>query len=156
MAMIKCPDCRNPISDTAECCPRCGCKFQSEYRRMQSIRQQIYALENDRSPRPTEPSDGIGGCAIVSIILLIAAVGVVFLGITLLYRGSGSGVLPGLLMIAAGGFAAYWFFMMSGATIMANSKHKADRKREISSYDQRPARIAELKRQLAQLESKFY
>ena len=123
---------------------------------MQSIRQQIYALENDRSPRPAEPSGGIGGCAIVSIILLIAAVGVVFWGFTVLNGGSGPDVLSGLLIIAAGGFAAYWFFMMSGMAIMTNSQHKADRKREISSYDQRPARIAELKRQLARLESKFY
>ena len=149
MAMIKCPDCRNPISDTAECCPQCGCKFQSEYRRMQSIRQEIYQLENDRSPRPAEPSSGMGGCAIVSIIMLIAAVAVVVYGFINIRTF-------GLLLIAGGGFAAYFLFMTSGLAIMTESDKKKDRKREIASYDGRPARIAELKRELVRLEAKFY
>ena len=155
MAMIKCPDCKTPISDTAECCPRCGCKFRAEYEQMQRLRQEIYAMEHDRSARPAEPSGGIGGCGVVSLLLLVAAIAVVIYRFMVLNSGDGGQVLLGLLIIVGGGYATYWCFMLSAGSIAANAEHKADRKREIASYDQRPARIAEAKRKLAQLEAKF-
>lgn len=146
--MIKCPDCKTPISDTAECCPRCGCKFRAEYERIHRLRQEIYELENDRSPRPAEPSSGMGGCAIVSIIMLIAAVAVVVYGFINIRTF-------GLLLIAGGGFAAYWCLGFVFAAVDNDAKGKASQKRAVAAYDNRPAQIAELKRQLAQLEAKF-
>ena len=122
---------------------------------MQRLRQEISTLENDRSLRPAEPGGGIGGCSVVSILLLLAAVAVVVYGFIVLNSGDGGMVLLGLLIIAGGGYATFWCFAMTVGFIASDSEHKTDRKREIKKYDERPARIAELKRQLAQLEAKF-
>ena len=159
MAMIKCPDCKTPISDTAECCPRCGCKFRADYERMQRLRQQIFELENDRSPRPAEPSGGIGGCAIVSILFLIAAVAVVIYGFVLLNMNDGGMVLLGLLVIAGGGYAAFWGFGMTFGFISSDLERNKRSRGEVAYFDrqqaERPERIARMKRELAQLEAKF-
>ena len=155
MAMIKCPDCKSPISDTADRCPRCGCNFRPEYEQMQRLRRNIYDMEHDQSARPAEPSGGIGGCSIISIFLLIAAVAVVVCGFVLLNSGVGGNVFLGLLVIAGGGYAAFWGVGLVFGTIGADVNAKKRRQAEIASYDQRPARIADMKRRLAQLEAKF-
>lgn len=154
MAMIKCPDCKSPISDSAACCPRCGCNFRPEYEEMQRLRQHIYQMEHDTSARPAEPSGGIGGCGVVSILLLIVAVVVTIYGINLFFEAD-ERITLGLLLAVGGGFAAYLCFMLVLGTIESRSKQNAQRNLAIDSYDQRPARIAEAKRRLAQLEAKF-
>lgn len=44
MAIIKCPECQNEVSDKASACPKCGCPiredvsfYQKQYRNEQSI-----------------------------------------------------------------------------------------------------------------------
>lgn len=37
MAIIKCPDCGNPVSDRAKACVRCGCPI-SEYTERESLK----------------------------------------------------------------------------------------------------------------------
>ena len=154
MAMIKCPDCKTSISDSAACCPRCGCNFRPEYEQMQRLRKRIYEMEHDTSARPAEPGGGIGGCAIVALIMTIAAVVVVIYGIVLL-TGMDGGSFWGLVLIIAGGYAAFQLFGLTVLSAESNSSRNADRKREIKKYDERPAELAEAKRQLAQLETKL-
>lgn len=32
MALIKCPECEKEVSDSAKCCPNCGCPIKSHIR----------------------------------------------------------------------------------------------------------------------------
>ncbi len=80
MALIKCPDCKNDVSDTAPACPRCG--------------RQIAAVTIERT------SKGIKGT------LLVSSIGFV-LGLALLFtRGAAFGILlafvSGVVYLGAG------------------------------------------------------
>lgn len=109
-------------------------------------------MENDRSPRPAEPSGGMGGCAIVGILPLIFGIVLVLDGLIGLIGGQ---VFLGIITIVVGGFIAYWCFVfVVGISAFANDR-KDEQKRAIADYDNRSARIAELKRELALLEAKF-
>ena len=86
--------------------------------------------------------------------MTIAAVVVVIYGIVLL-AGMDGGSFWGLVLIIAGGYAAFQLFGLTVLSAESNSSRNADRKREIKKYDERPAELVEAKRQLAQLEAKF-
>ena len=67
----------------------------------------------------------------------------------------GGEVFMGIITIVVGGFIAYWCFIFVGGTIGIAETRKDEQKRATADYDALPARIAERKRQLAQLEAKF-
>lgn len=152
MAMIKCPDCKTPISDTAECCPRCGCKFQGEYQEMLRLRQHIYDMEHEQAVRPVVHSVSYG-----PLLFAVACLGVVIFGVyLLLFRMTGFGSLfLALGCITLGGL----LFLAGLASFSEEFDFKKKSEDKVAFFDrtqtERPTRIADAKRRLAQLEAKF-
>lgn len=151
MAMIKCPDCKTPISDTAECCPRCGCKFRADYERMQNLRKYIYEEEYGVKVRPVATSYGGG-----SLVFALCMLGVVVFGVLLLINANSFGqFLLALACIGVGGM-----LFLGGIGIFLSDLERNKRSRgDVAYFDrqqaERPERIARMKRELAQLEAKF-
>ena len=144
MAMIKCPDCKSPISDSAACCPRCGCNFQGDYREMLRLRLSIPAAE--RMTETEGESAWSGGLIATAVIGLFLAI----LGLSLL--NSPGRELWGLLCLVGGGFLC-WL----GCIIQYDKLEKASRNKRNHNESVRNAKasLEQNKRRLAQLEAKF-
>ena len=144
MAMIKCPDCKNPVSDSAEACPRCGCKFRYEYNEMLRLRREIPAIEGMTTTEGE--SAWSGGLIVAAVVGLFLAI----FGLSLL--NSPGRELPGLLCLVGGGFlcwfgCAFQYDKLEQASIR-KSNHNAN-------VREQKANLAQKKSRLAYLEAKF-
>lgn len=148
MAMIKCPDCKSPVSDTADCCPRCGCKFRSEYQEMLNLRREIPQLEGLREGAP-EWEWNAGLVAVSLIGLLLFVVGIVA---TKAEYGSSVTAFFALFGIFVGG-GLCWFgvYSLYDSYNVARSTNW-ERNRDVR---ERKASLEWKKRRLADLEAKF-
>lgn len=74
MAIIKCPECQNEVSDKASACPKCGYPIASEKTNSQThIKepQTIFAQENDKEKMVYIAEKDSKGVVITSVLLII-------------------------------------------------------------------------------------
>ena len=135
--MIKCPDCKNPISDSAECCPQCGSrKHKNVLRDIQRQKERIRDIENGQPPGKAAS----GGCVAVPTL-----------------------IFSGLLFWLA--FEAEWFWVAVIAfivlviggicTVYVESKDEKVYNNSVSNYNEAKQSLPEERRRLAELESKI-
>ena len=148
MAMIKCPDCRSPISDSADACPSCGCKYKPLYNEMIRLRNEVHSIERMQKPTDgqTAAQNSAENKAIVGFILLFVA-GIAFAMRDLIHY-------PWVVKLA------FWLCAIIGGISLFLGWTDADaalaeKERNGNTYNSLKASLPEKKRRLAYLESRF-
>ena len=149
MAMIKCPDCKTPISDSADRCPRCGCNFQWEYQEMLRLRREIPAIER-ATPKVYESESAWSGGLVVTALIGLC----VFLGYPYICDLWGSGfdtwLLSGFGLLVFIICACFQYGMLQNV-----SDKKSENARHNEDVRNQKASLAGKQRRLAELEAKF-
>ena len=135
MALIKCPDCKSEISDSAKACPNCGCDFQAILRQIKQKREYIEYLEHLEKPILKSFSG-------LSILFYLGAI-LCFIG--KLYIPP----LSGIFLLIGG------ILLLSNILALIRGDVRKENKAKLNAYLQAKNSIPELKNELAKLEARF-
>ena len=81
MALVKCPECGNEVSDQASMCPNCGYNVQEHFKKIkqeeerkriaESLKKQQAQQNNQRQYTQPQKSESSSGCLIWIIVIVV-------------------------------------------------------------------------------------
>lgn len=78
MAIIKCPECGNPVSDKAPYCPKCGIEIAGKIKSQTMTPPPVPPAEkpsNSQSPKDENKKNGTRNVLIVCLVIALIACG---------------------------------------------------------------------------------
>ena len=140
MAMIKCPDCKSPISDSAESCPRCGSTYHKTVLRL--IQQKKNLIEGiERQSVPSAKQVDESGFILFGLVVLGLVVASIFLKMAWLFFFSCA--LCSLTPL---------FLIKNGCQESSNKKAHDE---AMDRYNRAKASLPQHRRELSELEAKI-